>query len=305
MLVELFAYLGDRLAYWQDAVAVEAYLGTARRRTSVRRHARLLGYRVHDGCSARVLLALSTDTALTLPAGAAVCDLPPGGDLRAGRGPRARRRGGRDLYRHRAATGAQRRPAARLGRPGPLPASRRDQRLPRRADRRRTRPGRRGPAGAGRLPWRAARPATLGDPARRFAVRLDRDPVVHVDALAPGTDVLEVRWHAEDALVRPLTVTEPGADGGGAVRAVALANVVVADHGAGVDWELLDPPQPEDSGSLSAAAGARPGWRSPSPSTRAPRPGARLPGSPSPIRGRRSPSSPSTTASGSGSRVPT
>ena len=32
-------HLGDRLAYWQDAVAVEAYLGTARRRTSVRRHA--------------------------------------------------------------------------------------------------------------------------------------------------------------------------------------------------------------------------------------------------------------------------
>ena len=67
MLVELFAYLGDRLAYWQDAVAVEAYLGTARRRTSVRRHARLLGYRVHEGCAARVLLALTTDTALTLP----------------------------------------------------------------------------------------------------------------------------------------------------------------------------------------------------------------------------------------------
>ncbi|MFD9671151.1 hypothetical protein ACFWAO_04505, partial [Streptomyces sp. NPDC059981] len=40
-LVELFAALGDRLAAWQDGVAAEAYLGTARRRTSVRRHARL------------------------------------------------------------------------------------------------------------------------------------------------------------------------------------------------------------------------------------------------------------------------
>ena len=31
-LVELLAYVGDRLSYYQDAVATEAYLGTARRR---------------------------------------------------------------------------------------------------------------------------------------------------------------------------------------------------------------------------------------------------------------------------------
>ena len=35
---------GDQLTYYQDAVATEAYLGTARRRVSVRRHARLLDY---------------------------------------------------------------------------------------------------------------------------------------------------------------------------------------------------------------------------------------------------------------------
>ena len=39
-LVELLAYVGDHLSYQQDAVATEAYLGTARRRVSVRRHAR-------------------------------------------------------------------------------------------------------------------------------------------------------------------------------------------------------------------------------------------------------------------------
>ena len=44
-LVELLAYVGDQLSYYQDAVATEAYLGTARRRVSVRRHARLLDYR--------------------------------------------------------------------------------------------------------------------------------------------------------------------------------------------------------------------------------------------------------------------
>ena len=52
-LVELLAYEGDRLSYWQDAVATEAYLNTARRRISVRRHARLVDYHLHEGCNAR------------------------------------------------------------------------------------------------------------------------------------------------------------------------------------------------------------------------------------------------------------
>jgi hypothetical protein len=53
MLVEVLAYVGDYLSYYQDAVATEAYLGTARRRISVRRHARLVDYRMHEGCNAR------------------------------------------------------------------------------------------------------------------------------------------------------------------------------------------------------------------------------------------------------------
>src|SRR5262249_37683773 len=52
-LVEMLAYVGDYLSYQQDAVATEAYLGTARRRVSVRRHARLVDYAMHDGCNAR------------------------------------------------------------------------------------------------------------------------------------------------------------------------------------------------------------------------------------------------------------
>ena len=52
-LVELLAYVGDYLSYQQDAVATEAYLGTARRRISVRRHARLVDYHMHDGSNAR------------------------------------------------------------------------------------------------------------------------------------------------------------------------------------------------------------------------------------------------------------
>lgn len=52
-ILETLAYAGDHLSYYQDAVANEPYLATARQRTSVRRHARLVDYRMHDGASAR------------------------------------------------------------------------------------------------------------------------------------------------------------------------------------------------------------------------------------------------------------
>jgi hypothetical protein len=52
-LAEMIAYVGDHLSYQQDAVATEAYLGTARRRVSLRRHALLVDYPMHDGCNAR------------------------------------------------------------------------------------------------------------------------------------------------------------------------------------------------------------------------------------------------------------
>lgn len=60
-LVEMMAYVGDNLSYFQDAVATEAYLGTARKRISVRRHARLLDYFVHDGCNARAWVCIELD----------------------------------------------------------------------------------------------------------------------------------------------------------------------------------------------------------------------------------------------------
>lgn len=66
MLVELLAYLGDQLSYYQDAVATEAYLGTARKRISVRRHARLLDYNMHDGCNARTWIYLEVNSDFTL-----------------------------------------------------------------------------------------------------------------------------------------------------------------------------------------------------------------------------------------------
>jgi hypothetical protein len=61
MLVEVLAYAADHLSYYQDAVATEAYLGTARKRVSVRRHARLLDYFLHDGCNARAWVVVQLD----------------------------------------------------------------------------------------------------------------------------------------------------------------------------------------------------------------------------------------------------
>jgi hypothetical protein len=55
-LVELIAYAADRLSYRQDTAATEAYLATARLRTSVKRHARLVDYDMHDGCNARAFV---------------------------------------------------------------------------------------------------------------------------------------------------------------------------------------------------------------------------------------------------------
>jgi hypothetical protein len=63
-LVELLAYAGDHLSYYQDAVATEAYLDTARLRTSVRRHVRLVDYRMHEGVNARAWVSVDTNADL-------------------------------------------------------------------------------------------------------------------------------------------------------------------------------------------------------------------------------------------------
>ncbi|MFG2882693.1 putative baseplate assembly protein [Streptomyces sp. NPDC048297] len=68
-LVELLAYTGDQISYQQDAVATEAYLDTARRRVSVRRHVRLIDYAMHDGTNARAYVTVETAGDHTLAPG--------------------------------------------------------------------------------------------------------------------------------------------------------------------------------------------------------------------------------------------
>jgi len=68
-MAELFAYAADHLSYYQDAVANEAYLQTARQRISVRRHARLIDYEMHDGASSRAFIVFEVAQAGEIPSG--------------------------------------------------------------------------------------------------------------------------------------------------------------------------------------------------------------------------------------------
>jgi hypothetical protein len=68
-LVEILAYVGDYLSYYQDAVATEAYLGTARQRISVRRHVHLIDYAMHEGCNARAWIFINASSNTTLRPG--------------------------------------------------------------------------------------------------------------------------------------------------------------------------------------------------------------------------------------------
>ena len=69
VLAELIAYVGDQLSYRQDAVTTEAYIGTARSRISLRRHARLVDYRISEGCNARAFVAVAVASDFVLQRG--------------------------------------------------------------------------------------------------------------------------------------------------------------------------------------------------------------------------------------------
>ena len=237
-LVELLAFTGDRLSYFQDSVAGEAYLGTARRRTSVRRHARLLDYSLHEGHNARAWVTLEVEPGggadgAWLPRGTAVLARPrPAGPGRSG--PtlaadeveeavrsdaivfearhsarlRALRNavdlhawGNRDCCLPEGAT------SATLASAGDLELARGDL-----------------------LVFEEAFGRPLRDDdedLRHHVVRLEADPRAVEDDLRDGGQVLvEVRWAAADALPFPLCVRKDG-EVGGRVR----ANVVLVDQG--------------------------------------------------------------------------
>jgi len=244
-LVELLAYVGDQLSYHQDAVATEAYLGTARRRPSIRRHARLLDYFMHEGCNARAWVVVEV-----AQGGGA-----EGATIDEGTLVLSRERGGAATLR------PDRLEAALAARPvvfqtlHPIRTQFRRNRiqlhtwgdlrccLPAGATRATLRETE-GPLGlhVGEvLVFEEVRgptgEAVDADPAHRQAVRLDSEPVPGIDPL-DGTHVLEITWHAEDALTFPLCLWQFPEGAGVTGASVACGNVVLADHGMRV-------PQPE------------------------------------------------------------
>jgi hypothetical protein len=84
MLIELLAYRGDHLSYLLDAVATEGYLDIARQRRSLRRHARLVDYRMHEGRNAWTWVTFAVSADGDIPGGTPLLSrigaaLSPGG----------------------------------------------------------------------------------------------------------------------------------------------------------------------------------------------------------------------------------
>jgi hypothetical protein len=260
-LVELVAHVGDLLSYRQDAIATEAYLGTARRRTSIRRHARLVDYVIQDGVNARTFLQAQVSADLILPQGTqALTSLP-------GVAPRLAP-GSADLVRamglspqvFETLSDAQMRRAHNA-----IPFhtwGEESFRIPQGATRA-TLKGQFPNLQAGDwlmfeevLGPRTGEPNDA-DPARRCAVRLisvtaDSDPVGGAFETPPTTTALavtEIEWARADALPFPFQVAAEVLSGGVARRfdtiSVARGNLVLADHGATVASETVGPvPQP-------------------------------------------------------------
>ncbi len=248
-LVELLAYAADNLSYRQDAIANEAYLGTARRRVSVRRHTRLVDYRLHDGCNARAFVHVAVSADQALPRGTPML-------TRSGNRPRVLTPDSRDL-RDALSEGAT---VFETAHDAALVADLNTLSFHTWGDL-----GCCLPRGATSATLRGAHPALKvndvlvfqelrspttfteadADRAKRWAVRLvevttsvdpsgglfDEEPV---DA---PVDVTEITWDASDALPFPfcISVTERP----GLAISHALGNIVLVDHGRTIAEERL------------------------------------------------------------------
>ncbi|MFD9567830.1 putative baseplate assembly protein, partial [Streptomyces sp. NPDC059994] len=265
-LVELLAHVGDRLSYQQDAVATEAYLDTARLRTSVRRHARLVDYPMHDGCAARTFVCLETREEVTLQgADLAFTVLPPGryagptgpvGPVLAAAEVDA---GQRPVFQPVHDQGITLHPAHNRislwtweDRECCLPAGTTTATLRDMG----TEKGKGPPQRVLRLVpgdvviFEEVLGADTGSPAdalsaHRQAVRLT-GVTPTVDPLT-GTPVLEISWAAEDALTFPFCVSARGPAGEDLEVGIVRGNAVLVEHGLSSTWagrrpEVLPPP---------------------------------------------------------------
>jgi hypothetical protein len=234
--VALVEAIADRVSYHQDAAATEAYLGTARLRPSLRRHARLVDYRLNEGRAARVWLTLDVVGAVPVKVGAGTRVIPsalalPEGDEQRGleqlaaqgvlvfetlhevEATKARNGiGVHDWHDGRCCLPAGATSATLLGGPAELGLVGGDVLVLERVD-------------AAGEPISADR--------QRHVVRLREDPVAEQDPI-DGAALSRIRWHDDDRL--PVAITLD--DGDGPVdRLIVRANVVLAEHGLTVAEE--------------------------------------------------------------------
>src|SRR5262249_34346776 len=255
-LVEALAYAADYLSYRQDAVATEAYLGTARRRVSLRRHARLVDYIVREGANARAWTRVFVSgNNVTLDGGTALLTrVPDLADVLEPGGPE-----------HRAALAAGAETFETVADEVLFQDHERfdfwtwgDEAccLPRRATSA-TLLGHHPQLQAGDVlvfaevagPLTGA--AADADPAKRVAVRLTNvvassDPSGGLFADPPtnvAVDVTEIDGHEEDALAFPVCISVE--EFPGLVASEAWGNIVLADHGRTIAGEPLgEVPEP-------------------------------------------------------------
>lgn len=274
VLVELIAYIGDYLAYQQDAVSTEAYLGTARRRVSVRRHARLVDYRMHDGCNARTWVCFQLRDelpSLLLKASAA--------GVRTAlftRNPNAGQIVRHDSADYRAIlnSGAE---AFELVHDTPLFSAHNRMPfytwgaleccLPKGATRATLSGAYPNLKSGDVLLFEEARGPSTGapedaDPTKRCAVRLTSaavgsDPLGGEFLTSPSgapVPVTEIEWSRKDALPFPVCVSSRAGSLFFADVSVARGNIVLADHGLTIGNETLGP-VPASNPALAVAAG--------------------------------------------------
>lgn len=237
-LAELVAYAADQLSYQQDAIATEAYLHTARLRSSLRRHALLVDYAMHDGCNARAWLHVpaSAENVLLGRATTRFCTRVAG-------------------LPDRIAPGSTDEATALRAQPlvfeplhdAMLHATHNELLFYTWGDSRCCLP-----RGATRATLVGHHPAlarfdvllfeevmgpltgeeTDANPAHRHVVRLSEEPVADTDPLT-GAAITGIVWFPEDALPFPLCISSDAGDEIGTLDNVSVArgNMVLADHG--------------------------------------------------------------------------
>jgi hypothetical protein len=236
-LVEALAFVGDYLSYQQDAIGTEAYLGTARRRVSVRRHARLVDYSMYDGCNARawIHIEVNADTG-PLPKGTRIFTRIAGQPAVLPDEPRILRQaqaGFETMHEvpmlfeahneMKFYTWTEQRCCLRRG----ATSAELEEHFPNLQN------------GDVLIFEEVLGPRTGqpgdADPAHRQAVRLTQQPVLAVDPLN-GNEFTKIEWGDEDALTFPLCISsrtdeEHGEQYLGNNVSVARGNIVLCDHG--------------------------------------------------------------------------